>query len=100
MKNGLCESCVKSKHRNDLEKKKLKKRLSTIEGQIKGIMQMIDDDRYCNDILIQISAVTNSLKSLGNCVLKSHMESCMVEEIKSGNVLIIDEIMELFKRVN
>lgn len=95
-----CQECTKSKHRDDEEKIKLKKRLCLLEGQIRGIKQMIDDDRYCDDILIQISAVTNSLRSLGNCILKSHMESCMVEEIKNDNLEIIDDIMDLFKRLN
>lgn len=100
MKNECCKELLKSKYRTIDEKNKLKKRLCTIEGQVRGIKQMIDDDRYCSDILIQISAVNNALKSLANSLLKSHMESCMVKEIKTGNNEIIDEIMELFKRIN
>lgn len=100
MKDTCCIENNKSKHRVDIEKKKLKNRLNLIEGQIRGIKQMIDDDRYCDDIMIQISAVTNSLKSLGNCILKSHMESCMIDEIKAGNTEIINDIMDLVKRLN
>ena len=98
--SSSCEDCQKTKHRSIEEKNKLKKRLATLEGQIRGIQQMILDDRYCNDILIQISAVNNSLKSLGNCILRNHMETCMVEEIKKDNIEIIEDIMELFKRLN
>jgi len=100
MKCQSCGKCPKSKHRTNEEKDRLKKRLSTLEGQIRGISQMINDDRYCNDVLIQISAVNNSLKSLGNSILKSHMDSCMVKEIQEGNIEITNDIMELFKRIN
>ena len=47
---------------------------------------MIDDDRYCDDVLLQIASLTNALKSLGNEILRSHMKSCMVEDIKKGMV--------------
>lgn len=100
MKEEKCENCFKIKHRTDEEKQKLIKRLNTISGQVKGISQMIEKDRYCHDVLIQISAINNSLKSLGNCILKGHMKSCMVDEIKKGNIEIIDDIMELFKRID
>lgn len=100
MNKEHCKECTKSKHRTLEEKKKLQKRLCTIEGQVRGIKQMIDDDRYCHEILIQISAVNSALKSLANSLLKSHMESCIVEEIKQGNNEIIDEIIELFKRID
>ena len=93
-------ACQKKKHRTDVEKKYLKNRLKTIEGQIRGISQMIDDDRYCNDILIQISAVNKSLKSLGNEVLKVHLTTCVVDNIKDNNLEIIDEVMSLIKKLD
>jgi len=95
-----CQECKVTKYRTDEEKKRLLKRLSTLEGQIRGIKQMIDDDRYCNEILIQISAVNNGLKSLGNCLLQNHMKTCMVDEIKKGNNAIVDDIMGLMKQIN
>ena len=100
MEQTHCSNCTKTKHRDDDEKKKLIKRLNTIEGQIRGIKQMVENDRYCSDILIQISAINKSLKSLGNCLLKNHMHSCLVDEIKRGHDEIIDEIVELFKRLD
>ena len=62
-KCSKCESCEKSTHRTEEEKKSLTKRLNIIEGQIRGIKQMIEDDRYCADILIQLSAISKSLES-------------------------------------
>lgn len=94
-----CDICTRKKHRTIEEKKNLTKRLKIISGQINGIMQMIDDDRYCEDVLIQISSVTNSLKSLGGEILKSHMKSCMVEDIKNDKLEVIDDIYNLFGKL-
>ena len=66
------ENMKYTKRPND-EKKKLTNRLNIIEGQIRGINQMVKDDRYCGDILIQIAAVNNSLKSLGK-ILKEKIK--------------------------
>lgn len=98
-KCNKCEACEKSKHRTDEEKKKLNKRLNIIEGQIRGIKQMIEDDRYCADILIQLSAINKSLESVENSILESHIKSCVLSEIQNGNSDIIDEVMELFRRL-
>lgn len=95
-----CEQCEKAKHRSIEEKNTLKKRLKTIEGQVRGIIGMIEEDRYCGDILIQISAIDKSLKSLGNQILKNHLSTCVVEDIKNDKLEIIDEVMDLIKKLN
>lgn len=94
-----CENCIRSKHRTDDEKKELTRRLKIIVGQINGIQQMIDDDRYCDDVLLQVASATNALKSLGNEILKSHMKSCMVEDIENGNMEVIDDVLDLFGKL-
>ena len=94
-----CENCEKSTYRTDEEKKKLTKRLNIIEGQIRGIKQMIDNDRYCADILIQMSAINKSLESVENSILESHIKCCILNEVRLGNDDSIDEVMELFKRL-
>lgn len=95
-----CKECTKSKHRTEEEKKRITKRLNIIEGQIKGIKQMVSDDRYCADILIQISAINKSLKSLGNEIMKSHLSTCVVEDIKNDKLEVIDEVVSLFEKMN
>lgn len=95
-----CEHCKKSTHRNDEEKKYLRTRLKTIEGQVRGISKMIDDDKYCADILTQLLAINKSIKSLSNDILKSHLDSCVVDDIQNGNVEVIEEVMELIRRLN
>jgi DNA-binding FrmR family transcriptional regulator len=63
---------------NDAERKKVKARVNRIAGQVNGIQRMIDEDRYCVDILNQISAVRSALDALGVEMLTSHIESCVV----------------------
>ena len=92
-------NCTRSKHRSEDEKKDLNRRLRIIAGQINGIQQMIDDDRYCDDVLLQVASATNALKSLGNEILKSHMKSCMVEDIKNDNMDVIEDIIDLFGKL-
>ena len=95
-----CNKCSRTTHRTEEEKKKLTKRLNIIEGQLKGIRQMLEDDRYCQDIVIQISAVDKSLKSLGNEILKNHLSTCVVADIKENNLEVIDEVVSLFDKLN
>jgi DNA-binding FrmR family transcriptional regulator len=89
------ETC-KIKHRSEQEKKQINNRIRRIEGQLKGIHQMIEQDVYCNDILIHISAVEQSIKSLGRLVLANHLKSCVKEELLAGNDAIIDEVIASF----
>lgn len=94
------ENKVRLKHRTEEEKNELIKRLNIIEGQVNGVKQMINDDRYCNDVLIQISAIDKSLKSLGNKILKIHLSSCVVDDIKNDKLEVIDEVIDLFGKLN
>jgi len=92
------EHC-KYKHRDDKEKRNLTNRISRIEGQLRGIKQMLENDVYCDDILIQVSAAANSLKSLGRVILNEHMKSCVKDEILKGNDGIIDEVVNSFSKL-
>ena len=83
--------------RSTEEKKRFINRLSVMEGQVRGIKQMVAEDRYCEDVLMQISAVVNSLRSLGTQILKEHLSTCITEKMKKGNPEAVDEIMNLFK---
>ena len=90
----------KNKYRSEDEKKDLTKRLKIIDGQVNGVIKMISEDRYCDDILIQLAAINKSIKSLGNKLLKTHLETCVVENIKNDHLEIIDEVIDLFGRLN
>lgn len=95
-----CEECTRVKHRGKEDKKKLIRRLNIISGQVNGLKQMIESDRYCDDVLIQIASVNKSLKSLGNEILKNHLETCVVKELKEDKLEVIDEVIDLFGRIN
>ena len=96
-----CEKCEEKRltHRINDDKKYITSRLNIIEGQVRGINQMIEDDRYCGDVLIQIAAVSKSLQSLGNKILEKHLKTCVADEIKDGNIDIIDDVMLLIKKL-
>ncbi|MDE5896666.1 MAG: metal-sensing transcriptional repressor [Clostridia bacterium] len=93
-----CEGSERKKQRSEEEKKQIITRLNRIGGQIAGIRNMVEEDRYCDDILIQLSAVDKAIKGLANLMLDAHMHTCVIENIKSGNYAVVDEIAELFKR--
>ena len=94
-----CSDCTKNKERNDEDKKNLIKRLSRVEGQVRGISKMVDEDRYCEEVLIQISAVINSLRSMNSELLKMHLSTCVVDEIKKDNLVVIEEVINLFNKI-
>jgi DNA-binding FrmR family transcriptional regulator len=81
---------------------KLIARLSRIQGQVGGIARMIEDDRYCIDILVQIRAIKSGLRKVEDELLASHSDHCVADAIKSGNVkdarAKLNELIELFSR--
>lgn len=86
--------------REEEVKQNLINRINRISGQIIGVKKMIEEDSYCNDILIQLSAIENSVKSLSNKLLESHLYSCIAKDLKDGKLDTIDEVIDLFKRFN
>ncbi len=97
---NMCACCRhKNIPREEREQKKLNSRINRIIGQLNGIQNMIEDNRYCGDILIQIGAVESALQGLGYQILQEHMESCVVEEVKRGNTAIMTEAVELMKKL-
>ena len=97
------EGCACCRHKNtprdEQTVKQLQNRLNRITGQINGIKTMLDDNRYCGDVLIQVAAVESALQSFGYIVLQNHLETCVAEEVKKGNTQILDEAVELIKKL-
>lgn len=85
--------------RDEADLNKLRNRLNRMVGQLNGIGRMLDENRYCGDILIQIAAVEKALQNFGYIVLREHMNSCVTEEIRSGNPAAMDEAIELMKQL-
>ena len=83
-----------------MRKKLIINRLNRIGGQINGITKMVENDAYCNDILVQLSAVKNSVKSLSSHILENHLYTCVSRDLENGDLDAIDELISLFKRFN
>ena len=94
------DCCNKKTKRGSDEKKLIITRLNRISGQINGITKMIENDAYCNDVLIQLSAVKNSVKSLSSYILENHLYTCVTRDLENGDLDAIDELISLFKRFN
>jgi len=89
---------VVEKNQNIEEKEKILQRLRRIEGQIRGIHKMVDDERYCVDILTQIAAAQAALDKVGLAILKKHTHGCVKKAIQSGEGdPAIDELMDVIK---
>lgn len=88
----------KKTHRTNEEKKIVNNRINRIEGQLRGIKKMIEEDVYCKDVLIQLSAIENSVKSLSNHILEEHLYTCVTRDLEEGNLEVIDELINLFKK--
>ncbi len=86
--------CEKHVERNEKFKKDLLNRLNRIEGQVRGIKGMVENDIYCDDILNQVSSAQAALRSFSKELLESHMKSCIVKSIEHGETEIIDELMK------
>ena len=91
---------IKKTHRSAETKKNLINRLNRINGQVNGVKKMIKEDSYCNDILIQLSAIKNSVQSLSNELLDSHLRTCITKDLQKGNLDTVDEVVNLFKKFN
>lgn len=90
----------KRAYRGEAERKIITNRINRIEGQLHGIKKMIQEDKECNDILVQLSAVQNSVKSLSNLILEGHLYTCVANDVERGNLEIVDELINLFKKFN
>ena len=89
----------KNIERSESEKKDLITRLNRVEGQIRGIKKMVEENIYCNDILIQTSAATAALNAFNRELLKQHLSSCVKEELEKGNDEIIAELVKTLEKM-
>ena len=78
---------------------KIKNRLSRIEGQLRGIKNMLDEDAYCLDVINQVSAARSALDSLNREILVKHISTCLVRDIKNDDSSSLEEINTLIRQV-
>ncbi|MHA6251826.1 metal-sensing transcriptional repressor [Oceanobacillus sp. CAU 1775] len=99
MDNFLHEHAVTP--RTDVEKTAVTNRLKRIEGQVRGIQKMVEEDRYCVDILVQISAINAALKKVGFEVAERHVKHCVHDAVQTGNgEPMIDELLDVLKQIS
>ena len=91
--------CHKTKHRSEEEYKTLINRLSRIEGQVRGIRKMVENDAYCVDILTQVSAIQAALNGFNRELLSNHIRTCVMDDIRNGNDEIVDELVQTLQKL-
>lgn len=98
MEEQSCCQC-RTKHRSEQEQKDLMNRLKRIEGQVRGVQSMLERDAYCPDIMLQVSAISSALNSFNKALLSSHLQSCVVEDIRSGKEGAAEELSDILLRL-
>lgn len=95
-----CPHCGdRKKKRSQEEKDALIRRLKLAEGQIRGIQKMLEEDAYCPDVLVQVSAVSAALNSFNRELLACHIRSCVAEDIREGKDEAIDEFVRTLQKL-
>lgn len=94
-----CKCSDKKTKRAENEKKKLMNRLKRIEGQVRGIENMLEEDAYCNDILIQSAAIVAAMNAFNKELLACHIKSCVLRDIRNGNDEVIDELVDTIQKL-
>ncbi len=101
MSDKKCEHCCvhETTERDEATKKAMLTRLKKIEGQIRGLQRMVEEDAYCPDILIQVSAATSALNSFNKILMGNHLKGCVTHDIQEGNLETIDELTHVLQKL-
>ena len=91
--------CCRKRERTAKEYKKLGNRLCRIEGQVRGIRNMLDDDAYCIDILMQVAAAKAALDSFSKELLTEHINTCVAEDLRNGSFEKTEELTDVIKKL-
>lgn len=94
-----CCCSNKTKHRSEEEKRLLINRLNRIEGQIRGIRKMVEENAYCTDVLTQVSAANAALNAFNKELLASHIKTCVTDDIKNDNLQTVDELVATLQKL-
>ncbi|HRX16814.1 MAG TPA: metal-sensitive transcriptional regulator [Spirochaetota bacterium] len=86
-------------HHSQQLKQQFDNRLSRIEGQVKALRRMIDDDVYCDEVLNQVTSVMAALNGIRLLLLKKHINSCVREQLMEGHTEVVDELMKTIGRM-
>ncbi len=89
----------KKKHREQTEYRSLINRLSRIEGQVRGVRRMVENEVYCIDILTQVSAIQSALNAFNKELIGNHIRTCVAEGIKADDKEVVDELVRIVRRL-
>ena len=98
-KEKCCHCSQRKKERSPEEYKKLIHRLNRIEGQIRGIKDMVENNAYCPDILIQSAAVNAAINAFNKELLANHIRTCVADDIRNGKDEAIDELVVTLQKL-
>ncbi len=94
------EACKHYKHtpRDEQFKKALLGRLNRAIGQLNGVKAMVEEDRYCGDVLTQLAAAESAVRAVSREVLRDHLNTCVVERVQAGDTEVVDEVCDLLRK--
>ena len=98
MEKACCRT-NKKKRRDEQEYKDLLNRLKRIEGQVRGVQNMVEKDSYCIDILTQVSAITAALNSFNKALLANHIRTCVTDDIRDGGGESVEELVAVLHKL-
>ena len=96
--HACCECRHKNTERSEAFQADIQKRLNRAIGQLNGVKAMIEDNRYCGDVLTQLAAAESAIHRTAEIILQDHVETCVVEQVRAGNVEVVDEAMKLIRK--
>lgn len=94
-----CDCCKRTKQRSEEEYKKLIHRLNRIEGQVRGIRNMLENDSYCTDVLVQVQAATAALNAFNREILANHIRTCVAQDIRAGKDETVEELVTVLQKL-
>ena len=95
---GCCAPHKKHTPRSDELKADVTRRLNRAIGQLNGIKAMVEEGRYCGDVLTQLAAVEKAVEAISRMVMRDHLQTCVTERIQAGDTEVIDEVMDLLRK--
>ena len=98
MSESACACRHKETPRDDAFQASLQKRLNRAIGQLGGVKAMIDDNRYCGDVLLQLAAAEKAIHRVSELILENHLHTCVIEQVREGNDDVVDEAMDLIRK--
>ena len=100
MEKQLPDCCRhKTKERSEKEYRDLCNRLSRIEGQVRGVRNMLENNAYCTDILLQVAAINAALHSFNKVLLANHIRTCVADDIRRGDDAAVEELLAVLQKL-